>query len=425
LTLILLPVLYTFIIDKIKIPNKTIMILLLITSKSLVFAQNPPTRPAGTEGVVLSSEQEAIDLALKNNALLSKNQTQIEQARLLIPTAKTLAPTDFFIETPQLYMAPDQSPIWTTLGAQQTFKPQKVYRQNEKVLQQNVKVTESERAIFTHDIAHQARVLYQNCLYAKAKMQFLQRQDSLFSEFNRVAEVESRVGKITPLEKLTLQSFYQNFAQILRGSLVENQSALNTLSVYLKTPQVVVNQSFTKLDTLVFLQKINLPIQDFQKQNMALQTEKITQQKLATSPQYLVSVSQYVFNQWVPPVIRGGISIPLWKKSYNAANDAAALDYVIAQKALEQTEYELQNAYQSTLNDVRKAAQNLNFYEKTALPQADEILKMSMKTRQLGDISASQYLQYIKQVFDIQLNYWEALKTYNEAVSKTYYFTKN
>jgi heavy metal efflux system protein len=418
LTLILLPVLYTFIIDKIKISSKTLMILLLIGSKSLVFAQN-------TEGVVLSSEQEAVDLALKNNALLSKNKAQIEQAKLLIPTAKTIAPTDFFIETPQVYMAPDQSPIWSTIGAQQTFKPRKVYRQNEKVLQQNVKVTESEQAIFTHDIAHQARVLYQNCLYAKAKMRFLQRQDSLFSEFNRVAEVESRVGKITPLEKLTLQSFYQNFAQILRGSVVDNQNALNTLSVYLKTPQVVVNQSFTKLDTLVFLKEINLPIQDFQKQNMALQTEKITQQKLATSPQYLVSVSQYVFNQWVPPVIRGGISIPLWKKSYNAANDAAALDYVIAQKVLEQTEYELQNAYQNALNDVRKAAQNLNFYEKTALPQADEILKMSMKTRQLGDISASQYLQNMRQVFDIQLNYWEALKTYNEAVSKTYYFTKN
>ena len=122
--------------------------------------------------------------------------------------------------------------------------------------------------------------------------------------------------------------------------------------------------------------------QDFQRQNMALQTEKITQQKLATSPQYLVSVSQYVFNQWVPPVICGGVSIPLWKKSYNAANDAASLDYVVAQKALEQTEFELQIAYQNALNDVRKAAQNLNFYEKTALPQADEILKMSMKTRQ-------------------------------------------
>jgi heavy metal efflux system protein len=419
LTLILLPVLYTFIIDKIKIPSKTLIVLFIIASKSLVFSQN-------TEGVVtLNSEKEAIDLALKNNALLSKNQTQIEQARLLIPTAKTIMPTDFFVETPQLYMAPDQSPIWSTIGAQQTFKPRKVYRQNEKVLQQNVKVTESERAIFAHDIAHQTRTLYQNCLYAKAKMQFLQRQDSVFSEFNRVAEVESRAGKITPLEKLTLQSFYQNFAQILRGSLVDNQNALNALSVYLKSPQVVVNQSFTKLDTLLFLQKINLPIQDFQRQNMALQTEKIAQQKLATSPQYLVSVSQFIFNQWIPPVIRGGISIPLWKKSYTASNDAAALDYVLAQKELEQTEFELQITYQNALNDMRKAAQNLNFYEKIALPQADEILKMSMKTRQLGDITASQYLQNMRQVFDIQLNYWEALKTYNESVLKTHYFTKN
>jgi heavy metal efflux system protein len=422
LTLILLPVVYAMLKSKIKIRPKAGMVLLLILAHTFVFSQNNLLAD-NNQGVILSSEQEAIDLALKNNLILAKNQVQIEQAKRLLPTAKTIAPTDFFVETPQLYMAPDQSPIWTTIGAQQTFRPKKVYQQNERVLKQNIKVVEAEQAINTHDISHQARQLYGQCLFTKAKLNFLIQQDSLFAEYSRVAHVEYKVGKITALEKLNMERFYQNFTQILRGSVLDNQNALSELSVYLKVPQITLTQAFTPLDTST-IALIDLPIQTYYRENVALQGEKISQQKLATAPQYLVSISQYVFNQWVPPVIRGGVSIPLWKKSYNAALDAANLDYVIAQKEMGNKAFELQAAYQKSVHAMRQSAQEVRYYESIALPQTSEVLKATAKTRQLGDITAFQYLETMRQAFDIQLGYWQSLKNYNEAVLQVLYFSK-
>ena len=215
--------------------NITILLLLVLFLKNGLIAQIPIT------------EQEAIDLALKNNPPLQRNQSRIEQTKALLPTAKTLPNAEFSMETPQFLMAPDNSPIWTTLGVQQTFLSPKVYRQNEKVLQQQVKVAQSEQLATVHDIRFKARQLYQNCLFTKEKIRFAQEQDSIFKEMNHVAEVEYKVGKITPLEKQVMVSFYANIVHILRGGQMEFQNALSELSQYLKTPQVSVNQYFTRL----------------------------------------------------------------------------------------------------------------------------------------------------------------------------------
>ena len=367
------------------------------------------------------SEQEAIDSAVKNHPLIQKNQTQILQAKALIPTAKTFAPAEFSAETPQFLMGPDNSTVWTVLGVQQSFLNKKVYQQREKTLQQQVKVSEAELAVSVQDIRHQARVLYQNCLFTKEKIRYWQEQDSVFQAFNRVAEVEARVGKITPLEKLTIESLYKNTAHLLRGAELENQNALLALNQYLKTSRIAVNQSFAKL---FFEQKdrVTLPLQQFYVENERLQTEKQAQQKLVTTPSYTVGVNQYVFNRFVAPVVRVGVNVPLWTKSYKAAEQAAMIETQVAQKEREIVDFQLNTAFQKALNDVALASQNLEFYEKTGLPQAVEILNAAQKMRALGAATTFEYLQSLRQAFDLKMGYLTALQGYNEAVLRFDYF---
>ena len=367
------------------------------------------------------TEQEAMDLAVKNHPLIQKNQTQILHAKALIPTAKTLAPAEFSAETPQFLMGPDNSTVWTVLGVQQSFLNKKVYQQHEKTLQQQVKVSEAELAVSVQDIRHQARVLYQNCLLTKEKIRYWQEQDSVFQAFNRVAEVEARVGKITPLERLTIESFYKNTAHLLRGAALENQNALLALNQYLKTTQTVINQSFVKL----FLEqkdRATLPLQQFYVENERLQTEKQAQQKLATTPSYNVGVNQYLFNRFVAPVVRVGVNVPLWTKGYKAAEQAAMIEIQVAQKERDVVDFQLNTAFQKALNDVASALQNLDFYEKTGLPQAIEILNAAQKTRALGAATTFEYLQSLRQAFELKIGYLMALQGYNEAVLRLDYF---
>ena len=367
------------------------------------------------------SEQEAMDLAVKNHPLIQKNQTQILHAKALIPTAKTYAPAEFSAETPQFLMGPDNSTVWTVLGVQQSFLNKKVYQQHEKTLLQQVKVSEAELAVSVQDIRHQARVLYQNCLFTKEKIRYWQEQDSVFQAFNRVAEVEARVGKITPLEKLTIESFYKNTAHLLRGAELENQNALLALNQYLKTSQTAVNQPFSKL-SFAEKDRATLPLQQFYVENERLQTEKQAQQRLATTPSYNVGVSQYIFNRLVPPVIRVGVNVPLWTKGYKAAEQAAAIEAQVAQKERDVIDFQLNTAFQKALNDVSLASQSLDFYEKTGLPQAVEILNAAQKTRALGAATTFEYLQSLRQAFDLKMGYLMALQGYNEAVLRLGYF---
>ena len=417
LTLVLLPVLYAIFIgerpgQRGKKTKRIASILLLMACflPKMAFSQS-------------LTEQEAINLAVKNHPLIQKNQTQIAHAKQRVPTAKMIAPTEFSAETPQFLMGPDNSTIWTTIGAQQTFLSPKIYKQQEKTLQQQVKVSESEMAVSQHDIEHQARVLYQNCLFSAEKIRYWREQDSIFKEFNRVAEVEFRVGKITPLEKMTAESFYKNIQQILRGAEIEQQNALSELSQYLKMPQITVNQSFERLP-IGKTERSELPIQRFYAESERLQIEKLTQQKLATTPSYNVGVSQMFFNRFIPPVIRVGVNIPLWTKGWKAAVQAAGIETKIAQNEREVADFQLNTAFQKALNDVQLATQNLDYYEKIGLQQASEILSAAEKTKRLGSVTTFEYLQSIRQAFDLKISYLTALRAYNEAVLRLNYFNK-
>ncbi len=412
LTLILLPVLYAIFMGKkqsVHLPKQSvIMLLFCFLLPKMAFSQS-------------ISEQEAVNLAVKNHPLIQKNQTQITHAKQLVPTAKTITPTEFYAETPQFLMGPDNVPIWTVLGAQQSFLLPKVYKQQEKTLQQQVKLSESELAVSEHDIAHHARVLYQNCLFLSEKVRYGREQDSIFKEYNRVAEVEFRVGKITLLDKTTAESFYKNIQQLLRGSEIEYANAISELQQYLKTPQVTVNQFFVKLSNDK-LEKVELPIQRFYAESERLMFEKAAQQKLATTPSFTVGISQYVFNRYVPPVVRIGVNVPLWTKGWKAAEQAADIETQVAQKEREVIDFQLNTAFQKVQNEVQLAAQNVDFYEKIGLPQASDILKTADKMKQLGSVTTFEYLQSIRQAFDVKMAYLTALQTYNEAVLRLAYF---
>jgi outer membrane protein, heavy metal efflux system len=368
------------------------------------------------------TEQEAIAIALKNHPALLKNKSKIEQAKLLLPTAKMRPFSEFTIETPQYLLGPDNVTIWSNLGFQQSFTPSKVYKQNEKVLQQNLKVVQAEQALTEQDIRFKTQILYQNCLFTKLKTQYAVQQDSLFKDIVRIVAVEQRVGNINALEKLTMESFYQNIQHILRGSQLEENNALILLAQYLNIPQVAVNQSFIKLETPQKLIEKVQPIEQYYAEMQVLQKEKLSQQKLAKTPTYTIGANQYILNRYIPPIVRVGVAVPLWKSGLTAQNQVAEKEIEIVQNDLQNTHFQLVSDMTKALTEVQAAAQNLDYYEKTGLPQANEITLSAQKIYVTGSITAYEYLQSIKQAFELKMGYLLALKNYNEAVIRFNYF---
>jgi outer membrane protein TolC len=363
----------------------------------------------------LLSEKAAIDLALQKHPQLAKGQLSIQHAEMLTGTARNIPQPLAYIDAPNK---------WFNIGIEQNFALPKVYNQNEILLKQKVNITKAENAIFAYDIAFQTRLLYQHFLFFQIKSVYLKTQDRLFQEMNRIADTEYKVGQITSLEKLNMESFYKNIHQSFMMSNMEADNARNALESFLNMPNIQAIDTFQKLNVtnLLIPQNHLLPIQQRNEQNIILEKMLVEQQKMSKLPTFFVGLNQLFSNQFQYPVFRMGLYVPIWKKPLEANIQAAEIAVQIAQKEAEITDFELKNLFQKYVNAFKIAENQLSFYEKEQLPLAETILKGTRAARLAGELGAFNELQSLRQAYEVQIGYLNALKAYNDAVIYLNYF---
>ncbi|MEN9613408.1 MAG: hypothetical protein RLZZ628_4222 [Bacteroidota bacterium] len=361
------------------------------------------------------TEKAAIDLALQKHPQLAKGQLAIRHAEVVTATARNL-------QQPLLYVSAPNN--WLNMGAEQNFALPKVYQQNEILLKQKVNVAKADNAIFAYDIAFQTRLLYQHFLFYKTKNVYLKTQDSLFQEINRIAETQYKVGQITALEKLNMESFHKTIHQSFVVSGMEMDNTRTALEAFLMTVNIQAIDSFQKrtITSLSMPENRVLPIQQRNEQHILLEKSHLDQQKMAKLPTFLVGFDQLFSNPFKYPVLKLGIYVPIWKKPLEANIQAAAIAVQIAQKEAEITDFELKNLFQKYVNDFKIAENQLQFYEKEQLPLAATILKGTRTARIAGELGAFNELQSLRQAYEVQMGYLNALKAYNEAVIHLDYF---
>ena len=363
----------------------------------------------------LLSEKAAIDLALQKHPQLAKGQLAIQHAEMLTGTARN-------IPQPLIYLdAPNK---WFNIGLEQTFALPKVYKQNEISLKQKVNVAKAENTLFAFDIAFQTRLIYQHFLFCKTKSNYLETQDRLFQEMNRIAATEYKVGQITSLEQLNMESFYKNVHQAFIMSNLEVENARTSLEAFLNMPNIQVIDTFQKLNVthLLTSQNYSLPIQQRNEQNILLEKSVVEQQKLSKLPTFFAGFNQWFMNPFPLPVFRMGLYVPIWKKPLEANLQAAEIAVQIAQKEAEITDFELKNLFQKYANAFKMAENQLSFFEKEQLPLAATILKGTRAARLAGELGAFNELQSLRQAYEVQIGYLNALKAYNDAVIHLNYF---
>jgi cobalt-zinc-cadmium resistance protein CzcA len=68
------------------------------------------------------------------------------------------------------------------------------------------------------------------------------------------------------------------------------------------------------------------------------------------------------------------------------------------------------------LQEYKKYKNNIEYYEKLALPQADMIINQSTKSYKAGAMDYLAYIQSLTQALQIKNNYLESLDLYNQSV---------
>ncbi|MFN7329033.1 MAG: efflux RND transporter permease subunit, partial [Bacteroidota bacterium] len=221
LTLLILPVIYTFFVKKPKMPNtrfiatSVVMFTLLAGSAS---AQQHQLIPLDS----------AIAVALKKNPEMTLAQQRIDQQISLRPATFNLPTPDLVFEAPT---GQDLRP-----GVLQVIDYPGVYTAQGRSQRSRIRLTETEKDITINNLKFRLRTAYNQLQFLVARTRLLQSQDSVYDDLLKVNEIRYRVGQISSLEKINGESQYKRIQYTLKVSRNELRNAKYQFNLLMGRP---------------------------------------------------------------------------------------------------------------------------------------------------------------------------------------------
>ena len=377
-----------------------------------------------TNAQVYISEQEAIDQSLHNYPLILSSLKKIEQQKALLPSAYN------FNNTELQFQAPTGDGI--RLSVLQILDFPTVYLAQHKALKKQISVAEAEKETNVNLVKYTVKSTFNNLLFSLERERVLKRYDSILSDLIDVNEIRYRVGQIAILEKINGEAKYKIIQNQLLQVQTERRNNQFQLALYLGKPgdstyfpnskfnktaiPVAINFEDTVMEhnPILSLYKYQL---DYSK--MALKVERNRQ---------LPGLMLGYFNQASPAHaipfdmrINYGITLPIAYWSYRAKIKSAKKAVEVSQNQSNLISNKLYSDFVQALSQYKQYSQSLSYFETIGIAQSKQIIENAQKSFRGGAISYYIYLQNLDQAFQIDLNYLDALRNYNQSVINLLY----
>ncbi|MDR6194129.1 CusA/CzcA family heavy metal efflux RND transporter [Siphonobacter sp. SORGH_AS_0500] len=419
LTLFVIPILYMYLEKGVRLKHKTVtMIAFLCILPVLSQAQGP-----------LSPEQ-AVKLALENNRSLAAARTDVKSRQMLERTAKELPKTELSILAGQYNSYKfDQN---VTLN--QSIPNPAVFRARSQTLQAQTQSAQLQVHVTENDLAYQVKSTWYELAYLGNLQNYYQSQDSLYANFLRAAQIRLRTGEAGSLESTVAQTRLRQI-QTLRtqneADVAIVQRRLQTLLFAEGPPEITSNANLMIRKLPDTLNHATNPLVAWYAQQIKLAETEKNLQKANRKPDFSVGY----FNQSLIGAVKigapttdatssanrfhggqVGINFPLFGKPYRARINAAQLNQQAQQQQFDQQQKNTESEIASVVQEVQKLQQNLDYYQNSALPQAQEIRRQSNRGFQAGEIGYVEYLQGISTANELQLGYLQTVQSYNQSI---------
>jgi len=433
LTLFVLPILYIIFNSKINLKRKfkvkpitTIVVLLL----SLVgFTANAQTKD-------LSSVDEAISIALKNNQTIKASDLEIDASKALKKTAGELPKLGINAQLGQYNSTKfDQS-----FEVAQTIPFPTLFGAKKQLINAEIKAKELQKNLTVIELKTQVRTYYYQILYLQHNQKQLQQLDSLYSDFIKIAQLRYKTGDTKKVDISTAEAKKGEINLLLKQNKVFLNNAVASLKTLMNTREdflIVENGIFQPLQISNLLDNdvvaSHPAIQSlYQDAVIAEQTKKVERSQglpdftIGFTNQSLIGFhtvngAEKYFNSGKRfNSVNIGIAIPITYgatkariKSLDFRKQASEANAQQLQKALTT---QLQNALQQYQQDM----QQFNYFQQEALPNAKEIVSAAQLGYKTGEISYVEYLFALQTTTDIQLNYLKSIQQVNQSVISIY-----
>jgi cobalt-zinc-cadmium resistance protein CzcA len=427
LTLIVLPILYTFMQQPPKI-NKAVPLVLVIFVMGLLpnFTQAQTVVSNNTINL-----ETAIDSALANNPGLKANQYRIESQKALKGTGFDLPKTNVGFE----YGETNSFYLDNVLSVSQSFAFPTYYIQRSELLKKSIINQELQKQVTKNALVNEIKSVYYYIRYLQKVNDILLQQDSIYQELVKASALRFQTGETNLLEKTWSEAqsqeisnqWSQNKAKIVTWS---NRLTilLSTQKDYLANPELplfyglILNADSTDIS--------GNPTLVLNEQNVAIEEQKIKVAKAQAMPDLTIGYTNQSLQGFYDingsnefanrntrfQSLQVGISIPLWYKPHRAQIQAARKNAQAAEQDLQQLQQQLQKEFITTYQEYQRLLQAHQYYINTGLPQATMILEQSTLAFSQGDSSYLEYTTAVNQAMDIQFKYLDNLNQLNQSI---------
>ncbi len=422
LTLIVLPVLYILFSGKKKklkvASSKTLLLLLIFSITGWGFMGSAKAQTKAPRSFTL---QQAIDLALTQNAQIKSSSLQVNYQKKLKTASWEFEKTNFDYAYGQTNSLANDDNFTVSQSFPSVF--QNIGRS--RLAGAYVKQAELGLSLSKTEITAQVKNVYFQLLFDQSKMKLLMYQDSLYNQFLKAAELKNSSGESPMLEKVTAQArsmeIKTQMQQLYSDIIIHKQKLQLILNE--KEPVELAETALYKLnsaysnDNSTISNSISL---EMMKQEVEISKREKQVEKLKFMP----DVSLGYFNQSNKDVGNGirftgiqlGVAIPIIFFSQAARVQAYHINEQIAQNNYEYYTSAVKNEIQTLFQEFQKLKTTVEYYENYAVKQSELIIEQSGKSYRAGNIDYVEYVMSLDKALEIQTNYLQTMKDYNQAV---------
>ena len=427
LTLLLLPILYMLTekdggIIKPKIPKfkkskkmRFIIMLLAVITAVPVTAQ---------QTISLAS---AVDTALKQNPAVSAAKLKTLVAKQSEGTAYDIAPSSLTAEYGQV----NSLYADTKLSTAQQFSFPIVYKKQSSVLKAVTDLSRLNETLLKTEIRKWVTVLYYQMLVLQEKKQLLQQTDSLYTAFYQRQEQRLKTGDAGILEKTAAESQLMQVRHQL-NLLQEDYNVLQTQFGALLNTAVLYQPEKT---SAAFVLQVNpgievaaaYPLLKIKEQEQKVAAKEVDYLKTRNLPQFNIGYinQSFVGIQNINGVDKNytassrfssailGLNIPVFNKANKARIAAGKATISVVQSEYDALLKQHQTTLQTLLIKKQKAQHQLEYYTKTALPQAEIIASNVSLQLSHGAINYMEWIMLSNQIINIRTEYINAIQEWN------------
>jgi len=426
LTLFVLPCLYLLFnrkeTKKVKVP-KSVVVLVLISAGFLL---KPSAANAQNTPLTLDS---AISRALQYNL-------QIRSARLTIEQSGALQKSGTDIPKTEVTVTQDPTSggnMDNAIGITQNIAWPGLYKNQRKLLNQQTLLAERTGNITRTEITRNVRNAYYAYLLNREALRILIDQDSVYNGFVKRAETRLKTGETSRLELFSAKNKYQEVQALKIGVQADLKSNELALKQLLNTSEPIVIAE-NKLPLLLVSQTDTLNINrnaqvNAELQNMEVANARIAVEKSKGMPDLTVGYNQQLVISGFNPAgidrsyspgtriagIQLGVALPIFNGANRSRVKAEKLSSQIAQTNYQNTQSQVRLQYEQEMEQYQKYRQSVDYYTSGGLKQADEQLRITQVSFNLGEIGYIEYIQNVSAAVQTKLAYIEAVSRLNQS----------